>query len=56
MSRVAQGRFINQLNGAWNNYPNEFTKVRDLAQNEFGFFFKDDWKATRDLTLNVGMR
>ncbi len=53
---VAQGRFINQLNGAWNNYPNEFTKVRDLAQNEFGFFFKDDWKATRDLTLNVGMR
>ena len=33
---------------------NEFIKMRDIAQNEFGFFFKDDWKATRDLTLNVG--
>jgi hypothetical protein len=56
VSGVAQGRFVNQLNGTWNNYPNEFTKIRDLAQNEFGFFFKDDWKATRDLTLNLGMR
>lgn len=56
VSRVAQGRFINQLKPAWNNYPTELAKVRDIAQNEFSFFFKDDWKATRDLTLNLGMR
>jgi hypothetical protein len=56
VSRVVQGRYINQLNGAWNNYPTDFLKIRDIAQNEFGFFFKDDWKATRDLTLNLGMR
>jgi len=56
VSGVSQGRFINKLNGAWNNYPTDLLKVRDLAQNEFGFFFKDDWKATRDLTLNLGVR
>ena len=31
-------------------------KIRDIAQNEFGSFFKDDWKVTRDLTLNLGVR
>src|SRR5215471_11152038 len=53
---LAQGRFINELKTAWNDYPNELAKIRDIAQNEFGFFFKDDWKATRDLTLNLGVR
>jgi len=56
LSGIAQGRFINQLKPAWNDYPNEFAKVRDIAQNEMGFFFKDDWKTTRDLTLNLGLR
>ena len=31
-------------------------KIRDIAQNEIGTFFKDDWKVTRDLTLNLGVR
>jgi len=56
LSGISQARFINEVKPAWNNYPNEFAKVRDIAQNEFGFFFKDDWKATRDLTLNLGVR
>jgi hypothetical protein len=56
VSGATQGRFINKLNGAWNNYPNDILKIRDLAQNEFGFFFKDDYKITRDLTLNLGTR
>jgi hypothetical protein len=56
LSGLSQGRFINQAKPAWNDYPNEFAKIRDIAQNEFGFFFKDDWKATRDLTLNLGVR
>ena len=25
-------------------------------QNEFSMFFKDDWKVTSDLTLNLGIR
>ena len=53
---LSQSRFINKVGTAWNDYPNEFAKIRDIAQNEFGFFFKDDWKATRDLTLNLGLR
>jgi hypothetical protein len=56
LSGLNQGRFINEAKPAWNDYPNEFAKVRDIAQNEFGFFFKDDWKATRSLTLNLGVR
>jgi hypothetical protein len=56
LSGLAQGRFINEAKSAWNDYPNEISKIRDIAQNEFGFFFKDDWKATRDLTLNLGVR
>jgi hypothetical protein len=51
-----QSRFINEAAAVWNDFPNERAKIRDIAQNEFGFFFKDDWKATRDLTLNLGMR
>jgi hypothetical protein len=56
LSGLAQGRFINQAKPTWNDWPKEDAKIRDIAQNEFGFFFKDDWKATRDLTLNLGMR
>jgi hypothetical protein len=56
LSGISQGRFINEPKPAWNDYPNQLAKVRDIAQNELGFFFKDDWKATRDLTLNLGMR
>jgi hypothetical protein len=56
LSRLAQGRFVNEAKAQWNDYPNELAKIRDIAQNEFSFFFKDDWKATRDLTLNLGVR
>jgi hypothetical protein len=56
LTSLRQGRFINQAKPQWNDYPNELAKVRDIAQNEFSFFFKDDWKATRDLTLNLGVR
>ena len=27
-----------------------------LHGNEFSFFFKDDWKVTKSLTLNLGLR
>ncbi len=56
LSGLRQGRFINEAKPAWNDYPKEIAKIRDIPQNEFSFFFKDDWKATRDLTLNLGVR
>jgi hypothetical protein len=31
-------------------------RVKDYHQNEWGGFFKDDWKIRPDLTLNVGVR
>jgi len=31
-------------------------RIRDTVQNEGDLFFKDDWKATKNLTLNLGLR
>ena len=31
-------------------------RVKDYHQNEFGAFFKDDWKIRPNLTLNLGVR
>ena len=56
LSGLTQARYINQLKSAWNDPVTEPFKIRDIHQNEFGSFFKDDWKATRDLTLNLGLR
>jgi hypothetical protein len=32
------------------------TRIKDYHQNEWGGFFKDDWKIRPDLTLNIGVR
>ena len=41
----------------WNNVEaGETGYVYDIANQEFSFFFKDDWKVTNDLTLNLGVR
>jgi len=53
---LQQARFINDLSGTWNDLATDPYKIRDIAQNEIGTFFKDDWKVTRDLTLNLGVR
>lgn len=36
--------------------PDGYYKVRQINQNEFSLFFKDDWKVKRSLTLNLGLR
>jgi Carboxypeptidase regulatory-like domain/TonB-dependent Receptor Plug Domain len=56
---VSQYRFINdpkQAGVAWNDPTKDPNKIRDFHQNEIGSFFKDDWKATNNLTLNLGLR
>ena len=41
----------------WNDPSNgETTRYLNLRQQEMSFFFKDDWKASSSLTLNLGLR
>jgi hypothetical protein len=60
LGSIQQGRFINsptQVGKSWNDpLKGELRQIRDLQQHEFNFFFKDDWKVTNRLTLNLGMR
>jgi hypothetical protein len=41
---------------AFEDYKTFSHRVRDVRQNEVGFFFKDDWKILKSLTLNLGVR
>ena len=36
--------------------PDGYYKTRQINQNEFSLFFKDDWKVKPSLTLNLGLR
>ena len=42
--------------GNWENYKTLEKKYRDQVTNEADFFVKDDWKISKSLTLNLGMR
>ena len=56
LSSLQQARFINELKPEWNDPVKEPFKIRDIYQNEIGTFFKDDWKISQRLTLNLGVR
>src|SRR6185369_3071999 len=40
----------------WSDIKSSPNRVRTTRQNEYNFFAKDDWKVSRNLTLNVGVR
>jgi hypothetical protein len=58
LASVSEAYFINSANNlsAWNDPVTEKEKVRDIRQKEISLFFKDDWKALDNLTLNLGLR
>ncbi len=42
--------------GIWKDYTTAQKRERNLIQNEWAAFFKDDWKVKPSLTLNLGVR
>jgi hypothetical protein len=58
LATINQAYFINSVQNLtnWSDYRNSQYIIRDFHQNELAFFFKDDWKIKRDLTLNLGLR
>ena len=43
-------------NGTWQNLATNPRRERKQIANEYAFFYKDDWKVNRRLTLNLGLR
>ena len=58
LGSVNQNYFINSPKNltVWNDPLTETQKIRDYHQKELSFFFKDDWKVSDLLTLNLGLR
>jgi hypothetical protein len=40
----------------WDNFGDSPVRTRELRRNDLSWFVKDDWQATRNLTLNLGVR
>ena len=56
-AEIHQWRYINNIKDtAFNDPITQDKMIRDTALHEFSLFFKDDWKVTSDLTLNLGVR
>ncbi len=58
LTNVTQALFIQDPKKltAWEDFKTFPFRIRDLHNNEASSFFKDDWKLTSTLTLNLGVR
>jgi hypothetical protein len=54
---IQQGFFINSPTAtAFDDYKKTIRRARDTHENDWSAFFKDNWKVTQALTLNLGVR
>jgi hypothetical protein len=54
---LQQQYFINDPQQSdWLGYKDTFLFRRDIHQNDWAAFFKDNWKVTNNFTLNLGLR
>ena len=58
IGHINQWFYVNDpVETQWNDFwAGEQERVLDMRQKEMAFFFKDDWKVTNSLTLNLGLR
>jgi len=58
LSQITQAYYMQNPTklDAFEDYRTFPARIRDYHENEFSFFFKDDWKALKSLTLNLGLR
>jgi len=57
ISQMTETFYIqNPTQTTWTDYTKDFFFYRYQHENDWDLFFKDNWKATRNLTLIMGMR
>jgi hypothetical protein len=57
VSQITQGFIINSPSEtAFDDYKKTIRRKRDIHENDWSLFLKDNWKLTKDLTLNLGLR
>jgi hypothetical protein len=57
IASVQQQYFVNSPTATdWSDYRTTILFQRDLHENDWDIFFKDNWKVTKNLTLNLGLR
>jgi hypothetical protein len=57
VSSISQQYWINSPSSKdWENYKNGFLVPRDNHSNQWSAFFKDNWKVTKNFTVNLGIR